>query len=217
MSDNLGKPHRGIFITLEGPDGSGKTTQGKVLVEILRQHGFNVIQTREPGGSRVGEKIREILLNDYMCPMSELLLFAAARADHIESLIKPALDKGYVVISDRFADSTYAYQGLGRGYTAKVTDLEQMVHAGFQPEFTLFFDISLEESTRRLATRSGESNRIDVEPDDFKKRVYQGYLERLEAFKDRMVRIDASGAVEDVTARLKTWVEETLIPAINNK
>lgn len=202
--------NKGLFISCEGPDGAGKTTNVKILVGWLKDNGYAVAYTREPGGTTVGEKIREILLKDPMYPMTELLMFAAQRAEHIEAVIKPALARGEVVVCDRFADSTYAYQAAGRGYFDQVRLLEDFVHVGFEPDFTLFFDVTLEESLHRLNERTGGN--LDVfeqEQNDFRKRVYQGYQVRFKQKQHRMVLIDAMRTPEEVAAQVIAWAEKT--------
>ncbi len=201
----------GKFITFEGVDGSGKTSNIDVVVNTLITAGYKVIKTREPGGTPVAEKIRNILLNDYMSSMAELLLFNAARADHIYNHIRPHLEDGYVVISDRFSDSSYAYQGAGRGQRGKVCELEQFVHHGFEPDYTLFFDITFEESQKRLLGR-GNLDRLDAETIAFKKDVFVGYHERFEQNPHRMVKINAMQTLREVQAEVSSWVKEVFIP-----
>ena len=204
---------KGIFLTVEGPDGSGKTTQVKLLVTLLKEKGYDVVQTREPGGSPIAEKLRALVLGEVMTPMAELLVFAAARAEHMARTIMPALEEGKIVVSDRFSDSSYAYQGMGRGYEAEVLQLETMVQKGFQPKYTLFFDMSLVESNKRLAARSEETNHLDGESEAFKRRVYRGYLKRYVNNKDRMIYINASGEVDMVALRVANWINNHFIPS----
>lgn len=204
---------QGKLITLEGPDGSGKSTNLPYLAELLKSKGYLVDCTREPGGTLVGEKIRDLLLSEQMTPMAELLLFAAARAEHIETFIKPALAAGYIVLCDRFADSTYAYQGVGRGYNNSVLALETMVHAGFEPDHTLFFDVTLEESQKRLAGRAGQPDHFDLANDAFKTKVYQGYQTRFKQNSHRMHRINAMLSPEWVRIQIKDWVNLRFVPA----
>jgi dTMP kinase len=210
----------GKFITIEGPDGGGKSSNVLTIVERLELAGYSVIQSREPGGTKIGEKLRAILLgglekDDRPSETTELLLFAAARAQHIDTKIKPALEAGQVVICDRFADSTYAYQGHARGLLPKVLQLQDFVHQGFEPDYTLFFDLTLEESQRRLAERAeagGENNRLDQERIDFKTRAYLGYQECFNRNPHRMYRIDAMGSRDEVKREVTRWVEEVFIP-----
>lgn len=211
----ISKAKRGLFITLEGLDGSGKTTAIKYLAEQLRLRDFEVHLTREPGGTLFAEDIRNVIFSrkpeEEMCAMTELLLFAAARAQHIEKVIKPELDQGKVVISDRFSDSTYAYQGKARAYIKEVLNLENMVHNGFEPDMTLFFDITLDESIRRLSLRPEALNRLDNEGIKFKSRVAEGFKERFEKFQHRMHRIDAMQDVEGVKKQIDSWINGFMI------
>ena len=199
---------------MEGADGSGKTTNITVLVDTLKACGFDVVTSREPGGTPVGERIRSLILNEEkMSPHCELLLFAAARAEHMATKIIPALAAGKVVVCDRFADSSYAYQGAGRGMKKLVLELEEHVLQKFQPDHTLFFNISLEESTRRLAFRSDESNHFDKELAAFKQKVFQGYQERMVGAPERRVLINAEQPLGAVADEVSVWVREIFAPA----
>lgn len=204
---------QGKLITLEGCDASGKSTNLPYLAELLKSKGYLVDCTREPGGTLVGEKIRDLLLGEQMTPMAELLLFAAARAEHIETFIKPALAAGYIVLCDRFADSTYAYQGVGRGYNNSVLALETMVHSGFEPNHTLFFDVTLAESQKRLIARTEQFDHFDAETIAFKTKVHQGYQTRFQQNKHRMHRIDAMLSPNWVQVQIKDWVNKIFVPA----
>lgn len=197
---------KGIFISCEGSDGSGKTTNVKLLVARLRELGHDVVYTREPGGTPLGEEIRKLLLNNPMAPMTEILLFCASRAEHLAQLIMPSLALGKIVVCDRFSDSTFAYQASGRGWYKEVEQMEKFVHGDFEPDYTLFFDVTLEESLHRLKERSGD--KLDVfesERIDFRTRVYQGYQSRLKEKHHRMVRIDAMPSPEDVAKQVVDW------------
>lgn len=210
----------GKFITFEGADGSGKTTAAHYVAEQLTAAGHSVLTTREPGGSELGDHLRTLLFREDTLPLTEMLLLAAGRAQHIEQVIKPALLQGKIVLCDRFADSTYAYQGAGRGYTEKVLQLEELVCGDFAPHQTLYFDVSLEESLRRLAQRSsdkGEVNRLDGESLDFKRRVLAGYGLRFETHKHRMYRIAAETSLEEVQAQLRDWITYELTPTIGKR
>lgn len=210
----------GKFITFEGADGSGKTTALHYVAEQLTAAGHSVLTTREPGGSELGDHLRTLLFREDTLPLTEMLLLAAGRAQHIEQVIKPALLQGKIVLCDRFADSTYAYQGAGRGYTEKVLQLEELVCGEFAPHQTLYFDVSLEESLRRLAQRSsdkGEVNRLDGESLDFKRRVLAGYGLRFETHKHRMYRIAAETSLEEVQAQLRDWITYELTPTIGKR
>lgn len=197
---------KGIFITCEGPECGGKSGMIPLLADHLRSRGYTVTTTREPGGSELAEKLRSLILSDRAInPMTELLLFAAGRSDHIQHTILPALKAGHVVISDRFADSSYAYQGKARGQVEQVLAVEKMVLGDFQPDYTLFFDIPLEESRRRLALRSAASDRIEKEGDAFHLLTFEGYQERFLAHPARMQRIDALPAKEEVAKQVIAW------------
>lgn len=205
---------QGRFITLEGADGAGKTTQIMQLAQALRDYGHTVVQTREPGGTELSEKIRDLLLSQKMVSKTELLLFAAARAQHVEEVIKPALAAGKIVICDRFADSSYAYQGAGRGLTEDVLALERFTLNGFEPDYTLYLHISLEESMRRLGMRSEQQDRFDVEHRQFKRQVYKGYQRRFMENPHRMVKINAMQAPIDVWNDIHAWLIQVLLPEI---
>lgn len=204
---------RGLFITLESPDGAGKTTAIPFIKSELEGLGYVVRTSREPGGCEVSEKIRELVLGSPMNGLTEVLLFAAARNEHLRQTILPAIGRGQVVLCDRFADSTYAYQAAGRGYTDAVLIMESVVLAGFAPDYTLFFDASVETCARRLTARGGKQDRLDAESTLFKERVREGYMHRFHRFPNRMVRIDANGERNDVQGQLRRWITETLIPA----
>lgn len=195
----------GKFITFEGCDGSGKTSNIEVLAEHLRNRGYKVITTREPGGTPVAEKIRDIILQNHLEPRAELLLFAAARIEHVEKKIREHVARGYIVISDRFHDSTYAYQAGGRRMPKEmVLDMERLALGDFKPNYTLFFDIPLEESKRRLALRE-KSDRFDEASEQFRERVYNAYQERYAQNPDRMHRIDALPELAEVSAQVIAW------------
>jgi dTMP kinase len=202
----------GAFITLEGPDGAGKTSNVDYLAEQVRALDLEVVVTREPGGSSVGEMLRKIVIEQYMPPMAELLVMFAARADHVETLIKPAMRAGKVVISDRFVDSTYAYQGMGRGMKEEVLAIEKLVLNGFQPDFTLFFDVTLEESLKRLQGRKDKSDRFDEEELLFREKVWHGYRIRMFNYCERMVKIDAMQDPEQVRNQVRAFSRNTFLP-----
>ncbi len=200
---------KGVFISAEGPDGAGKTTNIKILEQWFKSQGREVILTREPGGTVVGEKIREVLLNNSMASMTEILMFAAARIEHLEKLIIPSLAEGKIVICDRFSDSTYAYQASGRGLYKEVETMEHIVHPDFEPHHTLFFDITLEESLRRLHVRTGgELDVFEKEANSFRERVYNGYKTRFQQKLHRMVRIDAMQAPAQVSEQVIKWAND---------
>lgn len=206
---------RGLTVSMEGPDGAGKSTACKYLVELLKTKDFDIHHTREPGGTVIAEEIRNLILtkrkDEEISSMTELLLFAAARAQHIEKVIKPEMEKGKIVVIDRFSDSTFAYQGYGRSLISEVSVLEDLVHKGFEPDYTLFFHVTLDESIKRLNARNEDNNRLDDESLIFKSRVHQGYTERFKQFKHRMVFIDAMQDIEGVNKQVKNWVETVLV------
>ncbi len=200
---------KGKFISIEGCDGSGKTTNVKILVGWLQDHGYDVVYTREPGGTPIGEKIRELLLNNKMFSKTEVLLFNAARCEHIETLIKPALAEGKIVVCDRYVDSSYAYQAAGRGLFAAVEAMEQFVSNATPPDHTLFFDVTLEESLKRLNIRTnGKLDVFEQEDVDFRTRVYTGYKNRYKHKLARMHHINAMLSPEEVAKQVISWAEK---------
>lgn len=204
----------GIFITFEGPDGAGKTTQIKLLEQHLRQRGYNVLVTREPGGTPVGEEIRKILLNPNhqgMDALTEMYLYAASRAQHVRQVIKPALEKGMVVLCDRFVDSSIAYQGFGRGLGMDVVEaVNRYALDDIQPDLTLFFNIRPEEALARGRMRSKDIDRLESEELDFHRRVYQGFLTLQGKYDRRIKEVDATRNVEEVFKQVLELVEYLL-------
>jgi dTMP kinase len=194
------------FITFEGVDGAGKSTHLAWFAENLRRRGLEVLVTREPGGTPLGEKLRELLLNQPMHPETEALLMFAARLEHIEQVIKPALQRGTWVVSDRFSDASFAYQGGGRGVPlAKLEQLERWVHEGLQPDLTLLFDIPVEVARQRLANNL-TLDRFEQEQGAFFEKVRRAYLERYNKHPQRFALIDASQTPEQVKADLQKIV-----------
>jgi len=194
----------GKFITLEGIDGAGKSTHLSWLADRVRAHGHKVVITREPGGTPLGEKLRELLLTQSMHTETETMLMFAARREHMAQVIQPALAAGRWVISDRFTDATFAYQGGGRGLAQdKLAVLEQWVQEGFQPDLTLYFDLPIEVARDRLATTEGALDRFERENAGFFGRVRAAYLARAEAEPGRMRVIDASQSLDDVKESLE--------------
>lgn len=180
------------FITLEGMDGAGKSTQLAWLETHLRDRGLDVLVTREPGGTPLGEALRELLLHESMHPETEALMMFAARREHLDKVIFPALAKGTWVISDRFTDASFAYQGGGRGLAeSRLRILEQWVQGDFQPDLTLLFDVPLEISRARLANNA-TLDRFEQEKNDFFLRVRQAYQRRALAFPARIRMVDSS-------------------------
>jgi dTMP kinase len=202
-----------MFITLEGPEGSGKTSQLPCLAEFLRQQGYDVLTTREPGGAPISEQIRAVihdLRNTAMHPRTEILLFQAARAQHVEQIIRPHLQKGGVVLCDRFADSTLAYQGYGHQTDLPILrDLITFATGGLKPDLTVLFDLDVEVGLRRRA-KGGEWNRLDAFDLDFHRRVRQGYLELAQAEPQRWVVIDAARPPEQVQQAAQAIIEQRL-------
>ena len=208
-------PRRGRFITFEGTDGSGKTTQMTLLADRLRTEQIEVVETQEPGGTDIGRQIRRILLstdNDAICPTAEMLLYFAARAQNFDELILPAWDRGAVVLSDRFTDSTLAYQGDGRGLGRNVvTTLHDIACHGLQPDLTICIDIDVETALDRLRERNrGVRDRIEAETAEFHNRVRQAYLELGRLHSNRIRIIDGRGRLEDVAARVWAAVKPVL-------
>jgi dTMP kinase len=192
----------GKFITFEGVDGAGKSTHIDAFVQALRQRGKTVIATREPGGTALGEKLRELLLHEAMHLETEALLMFAARREHIAQVIQPALERGDWVISDRFTDASFAYQGGGRKLsTDKLALLEQWVHADLQPDLTLLFDVPLEVARERL-NRSRTLDKFEQEKDDFFIGVREAYLQRAAQFPQRIRVIDSTRAIDEVSREL---------------
>lgn len=190
---------RGRFITLEGLDGAGKSTHLVWLVETLRAQGKTVVQTREPGGTPLGEKLRALLLSEPMHLETEALLMFAARREHIAEVIEPALARGDWVVCDRFTDASFAYQGGGRGLSLeKLELLERWVQSGLQPDLTLMFDVSTEVAHGRVTAMGRELDRFEREKAEFFVRVRDGYLARAANSQGRMRVIDASGSVVEI-------------------
>lgn len=191
------------FITFEGVDGAGKSTHLAWFADTLRERGMDVLVTREPGGTPLGEKLREILLNQPMQARTEALLMFAARMEHIELVIKPALQRGAWVLSDRFSDASFAYQGGGRGVpSAQLEQLEQWVQGGFQPDLTLLFDIPIEVARERLSNNA-TLDRFEQEQGSFFEKVRQAYLDRCRNNPARFAIIDASRTPQEVKASLE--------------
>ncbi|KXS33778.1 MAG: Thymidylate kinase [Candidatus Gallionella acididurans] len=191
------------FITFEGVDGAGKSTHLEWFSDALRRRGFDVVVTREPGGTLLGEQLREILLNQSMNIGTEALLMFAARMEHIEQVIKPSLRAGKWVISDRFSDASFAYQGGGRGLNwGKLSQLEQWVHPDLQPDLTLFFDVPVEVARQRLSNNVS-LDRFEQEQADFFERVRAGYYKRIQENPQRYVVIDAAQTLDMVKYKLE--------------
>lgn len=204
---------RGLFITLEGGEGAGKSTNLAFTREWLQRSGREVIVTREPGGTELGERIRDILLHRHelhISPESETLLMFAARAEHITKVIRPALAVGKIVLCDRFTDATYAYQGGGRGIPAeRIAVIEDWVQGDLQPDLTLLFDVSVEAGRQRAGQRS-EPDRFEQENNDFFTRVRRAYLARAASDPRRVHIIDASQSLPRVEQQITSVLEEVV-------
>lgn len=193
----------GKFITFEGVDGAGKSTHIAAFADALRRHGKNVITTREPGGTALGEKLRELLLHEPMHLETEALLMFAARREHLAQVIVPSLARGDWVISDRFTDATFAYQGGGRGLSIdKLTQLEQWVHGDMQPDLTLLFDVPLEVARERLQ-KTRDLDKFEQEQEDFFVRVRQVYLQRAAQFPKRIRVIDSTKPIDEISREIQ--------------
>ncbi|MGI6751421.1 MAG: dTMP kinase [Anaerovoracaceae bacterium] len=206
---------KGLFITFEGPDGAGKTTQISYLEDYFKKAGIDVVMTREPGGTRIGERIRDIILdNDHteMDSMTETLLYAAARAQHVAEVIAPALDQGKVVICDRFVDSSIAYQSWGRKLGVAVEEINRFATGGLTPALTFLLLIDPEEGRRR-AEKGRQADRLELEENAFHRAVYRGYCQLAKSDPERIVTVDAVGEIDEIhkiiVDRVKWFIEKT--------
>lgn len=195
-----------MFITFEGPEGAGKTTAIAIVAERLRDQGRSVLVTREPGSGAFGAHVREILLHgEAMPPESELFLFLADRANHVRTLILPALDRGDLVLCDRYADSTFVYQAVVRGLDKKfVASANDFATGGLVPNMTFLFDLAPEVGLARLASR----DRLDREPIEFHRRVRQGFLDLAASHQDRWRVLDATSTQESLSGAVLEWLAE---------
>jgi dTMP kinase len=199
---------RGIFITMEGPEGAGKTTITQMLGKALQQEGYQVLLTREPGGVPISEQIREVILNKDNTAMdsrTEALLYAAARRQHLVEVVMPELERGGIVLCDRFIDSSLAYQGHARGLDMEeVYNINKFAIGDMMPDATLFFDIDPEEGLRRIQSNGErEVNRLDLEALDFHKKVCEGYQFIINRWKDRFIIVDAGRTIDEVFEETK--------------
>jgi dTMP kinase len=202
---------RGKFITLEGIDGAGKSTHHAWLVDRLKRSGRDIVATREPGGTPLGEKLRTLLLSESMHLETEALMMFAARREHLDKLILPALEKGQWVVSDRFTDATYAYQGGGRGLPReKLEVLERWVQGEFQPDLTLLFDLPTEMACERLAKTGNRPDRFEQEARQFFEKARAAYLKRAAEHPGRIRVIDARLSLESIQKQL----EETIVTSL---
>ena len=203
---------KGLFVTFEGADATGKTTQIKMLAKALEDIGVATVVTREPGGTDVAEKIRSLLLDKEMklSAKTELLLYLAARTEHVENVIRPALQQGKIVICDRFLDSTIAYQGFARGFAVEVVDsLNSFATDGLLPDVTFLLDAQPELLEQRLCTR-GEQNRLDAESTLFKAKVREGFLALQQQHPKRIKLVEAARLPEQIHAEVWTILESKL-------
>lgn len=203
----------GMFITVEGPDGSGKTTQLELLSTFLQVKGYEVVVTREPGGTMVGNQIREVLLspeNHEMVPRVEMMLYAASRAQNVDQIILPALERGAIVLCDRFVDASIAYQGYGLQYDLdNILELNRFATKGVAPDLTFLFDLPPNAARKRMADR-GQLDRIESRDEAFHERVYLGFMKLLEQHPERMVRIDGVATIEDIHTQMTAITLERL-------
>ncbi|RMA81092.1 dTMP kinase [Umboniibacter marinipuniceus] len=203
----------GKFITIEGGEGVGKSSNHRFIAEFLSAQGLEVIETREPGGTPLAEEIRELLLtkrSEVMSPTAELLLMFAARAQHLEQVIKPALQRGAWVLCDRFTDATYAYQGVARGLgTDFIIELEQSVQGSLRPDLVVLLDLDPRIGMARAQNR-GETDRIEQENIEFFDRVRSGYLARAAANPERFLIVDASVELEGVQEQIASGLTKVL-------
>ena len=209
---------RGLFITLEGIDGSGKSTQRELLARELRRRGLDIVVTREPGGTAIGEGIRHLMVSDatsHIAPTTELLLYVAARAQHVAELIRPALEKGRNVVSDRYTDSTVAFQGYGRGLDLMmIEELNSFATGGLKPDLTIVFDLDPEMARTRQGSRpiGGLLGAFDEQHSEFHERMRIGYFQMAQQETSRIRIVDASGAVEDTHSK----VMELVLPVLDS-
>ena len=204
----------GKFITIEGQDGAGKTTNLALICDEIAAKNINHIVTREPGGTPLGEAIREILLNRNeleITPVSELLLMFAARAQHLDSIIEPALKEGIWVVCDRFTDASYAYQGGGHGLgPSNIATLASMIQKGREPDLTILLDLEVQIGESRVSTRNEEKDRYEKQKSNFKKRVRETYLQLAEENPYRIQIVDASKNIENVSLKIQNILQKFL-------
>lgn len=204
---------RGLFVTLEGGDGSGKSTQASLLEQWLVEHGRTVVRTREPGGTPVGVEIREIVLHHRgdIAPRAEALLYAADRAHHVAEVVRPAIARGEVVVQDRFIDSSVAYQGAGRVLDpGEIRSISEWAAEGLAPDLTVLLDLPWEVARLRLDGARTRYDRLEAEAGEFHARVREAYLGLAEAEPERFVVVDATLPVDEIAARIRARVEPLL-------
>ena len=202
---------KGYFISFEGGDGCGKSTQISLFEDYCRSRGYDVVSTREPGGTPISEKIRSILLdadNSEMSPVTEALLYAASRAQHVEEKIRPAVESGKIVVCDRFLDSSIAYQGYARGLGDGVRVINEFAVEGTLPDLTFFLKLDPETGMKRVENGRGEKDRLELEAMDFHKKVYDGYIALCKLYKGRIIPIDAGRTIEEVAEDIRKAFDE---------
>lgn len=203
---------KGVFITLEGVEGCGKSTHSKLLFEYLKKSGYRTVHTREPGGTKLGEAVRRVLLDSpeiRISDLAELFLFEACRAQIVKEIIKPALDGGSIVISDRFSDATFSYQGYGGRVDLKaIKTLDRVATTGVVPDLTMLLDIDTLEGLKRA--RKKGIDRIEKKDLSYHKRVRVGYLKLLKQYPGRIRRVEVSGRIPEVQAKIRREVEIVL-------
>ena len=202
---------KGLFITFEGGNGAGKSTQIERLKGYLEEQGYEVLLTREPGGTNVGEKIREVLLdpaNVEMDPMTETMLYAAARAQLVAEVIRPALHKGMIVISDRFLDSSLAYQAWGRELGSSVLEINSYGIGDCMPDLTVYLRVDPDTGRKRIRQR--EQDRIESETEQFHQKVFNGYEQLCKDYPERIFCVDASRSIEDIEMTIRTEVKRRI-------
>lgn len=203
-----------MFITFEGSEGSGKSTQIEMLAAYLHQRGYEVLVTREPGGTHIGEQVRQCLHdvgNKEMTAVAEALLYSASRSQLVQEVIFPALENGVIVLSDRYADSTIAYQGYGRQLDLEaLRSITHLATNGLKPDLTILFDIDVEEGLSRRSVGGGEMNRMDLQEIAFYKRVRNGYMELVKQEPERWVIVDAGRPPDDIQDDVRRSVEMKL-------
>lgn len=205
---------KGLFITFEGPDGSGKTTQIELLMGYLKEKGREVVTAIEPGGTKLGEKIRHMLLdkeNMGISPRTETLLFQASRAELVQKIISPALKAGHIVICDRFFDSTIVYQGIARGLgKEKIIDMSLWATGGLIPDLTFLLSLDVDRGEERITGSLRIRDRIEMEEEKFKQKICEGYLELAREFNDRIIPVDAGQEIEAVFRIIRENVDREL-------
>ena len=204
---------KGIFISIEGPDGSGKSTQIENIKAFFKERNIDIVFTREPGGTPIGERIREIILDNNckeMCSMTEAMLYAASRAQHVSEIIKPALSEGKVVVCDRFVDSSIAYQGFGRELGDPVKVINMYAIDGCMPDVTFLLKLDPDIGIQRILKGREAEDRLEQEKAEFHRKVFEGYLELEKMYPERVVGIDASRSIEDIKNEIYSRLEELI-------